>query len=176
MRSGNLVSYGGSIYYKRVRQGYYVLHPVRMGSVDYDVSIKEHRLVYELTHGVRLSNDVAIHHKNHDKLDNSPDNLVAMSFEDHAILHAVEDGKHVGPRLCVDCGREITNKATRCPECYRASTRACGHPTRDELADMIMTMNNTEIAELCGVSDRAVGKWRKQYGLPSASEQRRRRK
>lgn len=53
-----------------------------------------HRLVYEHHHRVTLDPDTDVHHKDHDKLNNDPSNLVAMTKAEHARLHG---GKEVMP-------------------------------------------------------------------------------
>lgn len=170
------VIYSGVTYYRRLRGGYYVLHPVIDGCVDYDTAIKEHRLVYQLHHGITLDDDTVIHHINKDKLDNRIDNLMALSISEHARLHALEydsslDYTQPKKNYCVDCGAEIWPKATRCAKCYQINRRTKKHPTKEQLAEYIKTMNNTEIGKMCGVTSKAVEKWRKKYGLPSYNEQ-----
>lgn len=69
---------------------------------------------------------------------------------------------------CVDCGKKITNKSTRCIKCERIH-RALNEPkqiTRDNLKNLIRTMSFKTIGRLYGVSDNAVRKWCDKYGLP----------
>lgn len=170
-----LVAYDNKIYLREEHGGYGVLFQVIDGKIDRSTTITEHRLIYELHYGVKLTSDIQIHHINHDKLDNRPENLRAMSISEHMKLHALENGYHVGKNHCIDCGSEISWKNKRCAKCnYAYLTAANGRkerPSKDVLEDMIQTMSNSEIAREYGVSDTAVRKWRKKYGLPSSNEQ-----
>lgn len=49
--------------------------------------VREHRLVMEKTIGRRLSPDEVVHHINHDKLDNRPENLKVMTLAEHTSSH-----------------------------------------------------------------------------------------
>lgn len=175
MRSGDFVTYAGKKYYRLNINGYNALYEVVDGRVAYENGYKlEHRFLYELYHGVKLRKTDYIHHKNHNRSDNSIENLEMLSASEHALRHAIEDGKKPIDRhklFCMDCGKPIAVGATRCPACSAARQRCPNTPTREELAKCTESMTNVEIAKLYGVSDRLVCKWRKQYGLPSAREQ-----
>lgn len=175
MRSGDFVTYAGKEYYRININGYNALYEVVGGRVAYENGYKlEHRFLYELYHGVKLKRTDYIHHKNHNRGDNSIDNLEMLSASEHALRHAIEDGKKPIDKsklFCIDCGKPIVVGATRCPECSAARQRCPNTPTKEELAEHIATMTNVDIAKLYGVSDKLVYKWRKRYGLPSAREQ-----
>lgn len=69
---------------------------------------------------------------------------------------------------CVDCGKVIGIKSTRCVECerkHRTSTYVEG-VTREELKNLIRTASFTKIGKKYGVSDNAVRKWCDKYNLP----------
>ena len=53
-----------------------------------------HREVYKKHHG-NIPKGHEIHHKNHNKLDNRPSNLVAMSKEAHRLHHLKHRSEHV---------------------------------------------------------------------------------
>lgn len=166
------VTIGNMSYLRRKINGYNILHPVCDGKVDYDHYVYEHRLIYELENNVKLTSNQHIHHKNHIRDDNRPENLVALSGIEHGLLHAREDGDHIGPYYCIDCGAPINSwRADRCTKCRGIHSRVSSHPTKEQLEVYITKMNNCEIARMCGVSSSSVRKWRKEYGLPSASEQ-----
>jgi len=159
---------------RRTINGYTILHPVIDGVIDYSTYVYEHRLVFELANNTKLRKDQHVHHINHIRSDNRPENLVALTRTEHALLHAHENGFHLGINHCIDCGARLQSwKPIRCPACASKHRRVKSHPTKDQLAQMITTMNNSEIARMLGVSDTAVRKWRAKYNLPSAYEQKR---
>ena len=49
----------------------------------------EHRIVAEKKLGRYLRSDEVVHHIDGNKTNNSPDNLIVLSNEDHATLHAL---------------------------------------------------------------------------------------
>jgi len=172
MLSGDFVTYDGQLYYRPILDGYYVIYKVIDGHIDFTSYQMEHRFLYERHYGVRLPRDVSIHHINHDKLDNHIENLCALTRSEHAKLHAAELGKVYEQRYCVDCGVPIYGRnAVRCVECSHKNLGFNGPPPKDVLKELIKMHNNTEIAKEYGVSETAVRKWRKKYGLPSANEQ-----
>lgn len=71
------------------RDGYVWLyrpeHPDAVGNY-----MAEHRLVMERLVGRRLQTDEHVHHRNHMKHDNHPDNLCLMSQSEHMRLHSLE--------------------------------------------------------------------------------------
>lgn len=75
--------------------------------------------------------------------------------------------------VCVDCGKTISKKATRCIECeakHKTSNEVQGI-TREELKDLLRNTPFTQIGKMFGVSDNAVRKWCDKYHLPrKASE------
>lgn len=68
---------------------------------------------------------------------------------------------------CVDCGKPITNGATRCSECERKNRITEKPATREELKALIRSTPFTTIGENFGVSDNAIRKWCVGYGLPT---------
>jgi len=73
--------------------------------------VREHRLVIERRLGRLLTADEVVHHKNHNRADNSDDNLELMAKRDHDRLHtqiAV---------VCVECGQPHKARGL-CGSCY----------------------------------------------------------
>lgn len=68
---------------------------------------------------------------------------------------------------CVDCGKEISEKANRCIECQAKNRRAVEWPTREELKQKIRYQSFVSLGKEYGVSDKAIAKWCIAYNLPS---------
>ena len=69
--------------------------------------------------------------------------------------------------FCVDCGKEISKGAQRCVACE--ALRRKNLPlsvSREELKTLIRTLSFIEIGKKYNVTDNAVRKWCKKYGLP----------
>lgn len=86
-----------------------------------------------------------------------------------------------GKTYCVDCGCEIAHGSTRCIVCHnkqmsmrQKTLKYASHsgspmvdwPTKKELKTLIRTTPFVQIGKKYGVSDNAVRKWCKKYGLP----------
>lgn len=71
--------------------------------------------------------------------------------------------------FCIDCNSSITiySKSKKCNKCASASKRKVRErPSLGELEELIKQMPFTAIGIKYGVSDNAVRKWAKSYGLP----------
>ncbi len=76
-----------------------------------------HRAIVEDAVGYRLRRLELVHHKDENKLNNSPENLEIMTPKDHSILH---NQKHPLTKTCVSCGVEFTPHPTK-----RARAKCC---------------------------------------------------
>lgn len=68
--------------------------------------------------------------------------------------------------VCINCGKHIDSHSTRCDECNKKLQRKVERPSKEELSQLITESNFTAIGRTYGVSDNAVRKWCKYYGLP----------
>jgi len=68
-------------------------------------------------------------------------------------------------RQCAECKTPISDEATRCPKCHSISQRKVDRPTSAQLAQDIQSMTWVAMGKKYGVSDNAVRKWARQYGL-----------
>ena len=69
-------------------------------------------------------------------------------------------------KICPVCGKnKINSQSKMCIEC-RAEERRKNIPDREELKCLIMIRSFVKVGEIYNVSDNAVRKWCKSYGLP----------
>lgn len=67
---------------------------------------------------------------------------------------------------CIDCGIQISPKATRCKKCDIAFRKTTKPISREELKNLIRHYPMVQIGQQFGVSDNAIRKWCKSYNLP----------
>lgn len=79
--------------------------------------------------------------------------------------------RHISPQhnYCVDCGKEISTRSTRCNDCEHKNRikNSKMRISRDDLKKKIRNLPFTKIGEEFGVSDKAIAKWCIKYNLPS---------
>lgn len=71
--------------------------------------------------------------------------------------------------ICVDCGIKIQPNSTRCVQCHALHNRKVQRPSRDELLLQLSNLPFVRVAAQYGVTDNAIRKWCKQYGLSTKS-------
>ena len=69
-------------------------------------------------------------------------------------------------KYCIDCGKEISEKATRCKSCASKFWQTSRCPSRKDLKYDIRNMSFLAVGKKYGVSDNAVRKWCKSLNLP----------
>lgn len=151
--------------------------------------VRTHILVAERKLGRHLKQDECVHHIDEDKYNNDPDNLMVFkTMADHSAFHkgvkAVRDGdvwccpdkRIYDKELCQICGVNYKDKkAKMCIECRHKSKSTLiantdtKRPSRYTLKEQLRIKSFVEIGKLYGVSDNAVRKWCKFYGLPYRS-------
>ena len=75
-------------------------------------------------------------------------------------------GQRKKKKYCQQCGKEISQKATLCTDCYAKSQRRVNRPTREELKKLIRTTPFIQIGKMFNVSDNSIRKWCDDYNLP----------
>lgn len=143
----------------------------------------EHHLVARAAYG-DVPCGYHIHHVNEQRTDNRAANLQVLSPAEHAKQHIDGHfellGRKRGSALCreyvtihcANCGAPLRRLASRVkprnfcnPACQYAGTRTVVRPTSEELSDLLKTSTWLAIGRQFGVSDNAVRKWARQYGL-----------
>lgn len=130
----------------------------------------EHRLVADQVFG-GIPEGYHVHHINGKRFDNRASNLEILSPANHARLH------HGDPIVvqCAYCDEVIEvpwNRIARADrvhcsrECRGLSDRRVERPTGEQLSDLIESLRNwCAIGRMYGVSDNAVRKWARAYGI-----------
>lgn len=119
--------------------------------------------------GMRLT--LQLDHINGDHNDNRLENLRIVCPNCHTQTETFGNKRTKPRNHCIDCGVEICNASTRCNSCAR-KTRVKykvlpkDRPSKEELSILIKTKSFVDIGKIYGVSDNAIRKWCKLYGLP----------
>lgn len=152
--------------------------------------VRTHILVAEKKLGRYLGPEECVHHIDEDKYNNDPNNLMVFkTLADHGAFHrgveAVCDGdvwycpnKRINDKeLCPICGINYKSaRADMCVDCWNKfkskfiKDSNVERPERKILKDQIRTSNFLQIGKEYGVTDNAVRKWCKFYGLPYRSK------
>lgn len=68
---------------------------------------------------------------------------------------------------CPDCGKEITYGAVRCHECSSKHQQIVERPSKEQLYNDLLNNSFLAVGRKYNVSDNAIRKWCRSYGLPS---------
>jgi len=161
-------------------------HRRAMKSANWIGYVYEHILIAEEMLGRKLKPEEVVHHLDGNRANNRYENLLILRRSEHAKLHlwlqagapmceshrlnGVNSGKSrvTKPRYCSCCSRTLQGKQKRfcSKECAAIGRRVCQHPTVRELKkDILEIANWTKIGKRYGVTDNAVRKWARAYGL-----------
>lgn len=135
-----------------------------------------HRLVYTTYIG-SIPSDMEVNHIDHNKSDNSMDNLELVTHSENLKKAVLHYGNKLAPR-CKQCGRRIYSKKPNTVYCYKCAKTydeslythpkkyKYEHPSKEVLWELIKTKPFVEIGRMYGVTDNAIRKLAKSYNLP----------
>ena len=132
------------------------------------------------------TNKVEVHHKDHNRENNSYTNLAWVTREYNMVESAINtygyykdsNGRHIHNR-CVDCSMEISYRADRCRSCsskYKNKTKHATLGTKEVTKESLIKSltdnkgNFTKSAKEFDMTDNGLRKWCKKFGLPSKSK------
>lgn len=157
--------------------GYNMIYMPQHHRANKEGFVYEHIVVAEEKLGRLLYDDEVVHHINHIRNDNNPDNLMVFATNsDHSRFHKtglckLEGDHYIGLdnlKKCSICGKKVnSNQNDYCShECYNIANRRAIRPSKEELEKLIHTYPFTQIGKMYGLSDNAIRKWCKSYNLP----------
>lgn len=176
--------------HKRMKcAGYYIYYLPDHHLANNSGTVYEHMLAAEEMLGRNLRDGEVIHHRDKNRMNNNLDNLMVFkTSSDHVAFHngmnvemvgdvyvtnkastIDENGRRISLDRCPVCGGEKCYGASLCVDCYNKE-RAKNIPPRDELYWLLPDYSMCEIGRKYGVSDNAVRKWCRKYGLPFKRE------
>lgn len=115
-------------------------------------------------------------HINGNHYDNRLENLRVVCPNCHTQTSTFANRKNKKTNYCVDCGKEISTKSTRCQSCAAKHSNSSkvdreDRPSKDELLELILSKTFTEIGKMYGVTDNTIRKWCKGYNLPHTKKE-----
>ena len=73
--------------------------------------------------------------------------------------------------FCIDCGQEISAKATYCNKCSHVHQQVVNRPDAKQLAQEIVESNFCAVGRKYGVSDNTIRKWCLSYNIPTKKQE-----
>lgn len=130
-----------------------------------------HRHIASVRIGRWLAPSEHVHHLDGNKENNTPNNLEVISPSEHAKhhCHAMMQARGANPRTarqCQVCSRPTLNKYFCSDACSHRGRRKADRPPREDLIGLVKANSFVQLGKMFGVSDNAIRKWCKHYGLP----------
>jgi hypothetical protein len=132
--------------------------------------VMEHTFVYYNHTGEIVSGDFCIHHIDRNKKNNKFSNLLKLTTIEHQILHAIEDRNTVyAKKMCPSCFKEW--EAPKSDDRIFCSVQCVAKGSmrfdvdQQTLRRLVWSMPTTKVAQMFNVSDVAIAKRCKKYGI-----------
>lgn len=94
-----------------------------------------------------------------------------ISADEFFDQHKIQNVNGYKMKPCPNCGKLIYLQSNYCSRCRGLSNRKVVRPTRNQLKFDIRNNAFTTLSQKYGVSDNAIRKWCRQYGLPYKSSE-----
>ena len=126
-----------------------------------------HRHIASVMIGRWLARDEIVHHRDGNRSNNSPGNLVVTTMSKHATEHARLAGLNIKEvRECGFCKEEFyTVRGKFCSDRCRSMSRRSFEISKEKLERLVWEMPSTRVAKKFGVSDVAICKRCKSLGI-----------
>lgn len=123
-----------------------------------------HRHIISVYLGRWIHSHEHVHHIDGNKLNNTPQNLMVLTIEEHTHIHK----GYAKTKICRKCGVSFipscVNNVFCSDNCGRAGVRKF-EITADELKELVWNAPTTKVAKLFNVSDKAIEKRCKLLGV-----------
>lgn len=132
--------------------------------------VYQHHYVMCESIGRPLDSDECVHHVDRDRSNNNISNLLLLTNSEHMLLHAKEDKGFVSEdRECPTCTSTFTtsvrSRKVHCSaQCADKASRRF-EISKEDLEALVWSLPTTKVAAMLGVSDVAVAKRCKKYGV-----------
>jgi predicted nucleic acid-binding Zn ribbon protein len=164
---------------------YMPTHHRAMTNENWEGFVYEHIVVAEEALGRKISDTEVVHHLNGDRSNNRKENLLVLEKSQHGKLHVWlnsgapgierlrENGenslkaKFDPPQFCSNCGTtlQVKQKQYCSQSCKKIGLCKVKRPAKDDLIADVDNMSMLAVGRKYGVSDNAIRKWLKSYGL-----------
>jgi hypothetical protein len=162
---------------KRDTNGYYYVYAPFHSMANKAGKVFVHRHVMAETLNRLLFTDEHVHHVDGNKANNAPANLVLVSPEQHALIHAQQRGWNERKKetACCKCGiifycskqrleRSISGNVFCSDECFTVFNRRVEIDAQ-ELEYLVWKFPTVKLVSVLGISDVAIGKLCKRLGV-----------